>query len=96
MQDVAQLAPTELWLERVAEIQEMSDLILDLEPRVTIADDPDLKARYTKASKTYSDVLELAVERGLKNPRELTHPWFRPLRASPGFRALVERLQSRR
>lgn len=42
------------------EIQEMSDLILDLEPRVTIADDPDLKERYTKASKTYSEVLEHA------------------------------------
>lgn len=42
------------------EIQEMSDLILDLEPRVTIANDADLKRRYTDASKTYSEVLEHA------------------------------------
>ena len=42
------------------EIQEMSNLILDLEPRVTIANDPALKARYVDASKTYSEVLEHA------------------------------------
>jgi hypothetical protein len=42
------------------EIQEMSDLILDLEPRVTIADDAAMKARYVDASKTYSEVLEYA------------------------------------
>lgn len=42
------------------EIQEMSDLILDLEPRVTIANDPAMKARYVDASKTYSEVLEHA------------------------------------
>lgn len=44
----------------MAEIQEMSDLILELEPRVTIADDAAIKARYTDASKTYSEVLEHA------------------------------------
>ena len=42
------------------EIQEMSNLIIDLEPRVTIADDPALKARYVDASRTYSEVLEHA------------------------------------
>ena len=42
------------------EIQEMSNLILDLEPRVTIANDPALKVRYVDASKTYSEVLEHA------------------------------------
>ena len=41
-----------------AEIQEMSDLILELDPRVTIANDDDLKARYVDASDTYRDVLE--------------------------------------
>ncbi len=40
------------------ELQEMSDLILDLDPRVTIANDADLKARYVDASDTYRDVLE--------------------------------------
>lgn len=40
------------------ELQEMSDLILDLDPRVTIADDAELKARYVDASDTYRDVLE--------------------------------------
>ncbi len=44
------------------QIQEMSDLILDLEPRVTIADDHELKQRYVDASKTYSEVLEQADE----------------------------------
>lgn len=42
------------------EIQQMSDLILDLEPRITIADDPSLAERYASASKTYSEVLERA------------------------------------
>lgn len=42
------------------EIQEMSDLILDLEPRVTIANDLALKERYVAASGTYRDVLEQA------------------------------------
>lgn len=42
------------------QIQEMSDLILELEPRVTIANDMALKQRYTDASKTYSEVLEQA------------------------------------
>jgi len=36
----------------------MSDLILELDPRVTIEDDADLKARYVDASDTYRDVLE--------------------------------------
>ena len=36
----------------------MSDLILELDPRVTIANDDDLKARYVDASDTYRDVLE--------------------------------------
>lgn len=40
------------------EIKEMSDLILDLDPRVTIANDSDLKARFVDASDTYRDVLE--------------------------------------
>jgi len=47
-----------------AQIQEMSDLILELEPRITIANDPDLKQRYADASKTYSDVLEHAGQAG--------------------------------
>lgn len=42
------------------QIQEMSDLILELEPRVTIANDLALKQRYVDASKTYSEVLEHA------------------------------------
>lgn len=42
------------------EIQEMSDLILDLEPRVTIANDPEIKERYVDASATYREVLEHA------------------------------------
>lgn len=40
------------------ELQEMSDLIIDLDPRVSIANDADLKARYVDASDTYRDVLE--------------------------------------
>ena len=40
------------------EIQAMSDLILDLDPRVTLADDADLKERFVDASSTYRDVLE--------------------------------------
>lgn len=40
------------------ELKEMSDLILDLDPRVTIANDADMKARYVDASDTYRDVLE--------------------------------------
>jgi len=42
------------------ELQAMSDLILDLDPRVTIADDADLKARFVDASDTYRAVLEEA------------------------------------
>ncbi len=42
------------------QIQAMSDLILDLDPRVTIADDKKLKARYVEASDTYREVLEKA------------------------------------
>lgn len=42
------------------ELQAMSDLILDLDPRVTIADDKKLKERYVDASDTYRDVLEKA------------------------------------
>ncbi len=42
------------------EIQAMSDLILDLDPRVTIANDPELKERYVGASDTYREVLEKA------------------------------------
>lgn len=44
------------------EIQAMSDLILDLDPRVTLADDADLKERFVDASSTYRDVLEKAEE----------------------------------
>lgn len=44
------------------QIQEMSDLILELEPRVTIADDHELKKRYVNASATYREVLERADE----------------------------------
>lgn len=43
-----------------AQLQAMSDLILDLDPRVTIADDPELKERYVAASDTYREVLEKA------------------------------------
>ncbi|MFT7475099.1 MAG: hypothetical protein ACI81L_002033 [Verrucomicrobiales bacterium] len=42
------------------ELQKMSDLILDLDPRVTIANDQELKARYVDASATYREVLEYA------------------------------------
>lgn len=42
------------------QLQAMSDLILDLDPRVTIADDRALKERYVDASNTYRDVLETA------------------------------------
>ena len=42
------------------ELQAMSDLILDLDPRVTLADDKSLKARFVDASSTYRDVLEKA------------------------------------
>jgi len=41
-----------------AELQEMSDLILDLDPRVTIENDADLKARFVDAGDTYRSVLE--------------------------------------
>lgn len=44
------------------ELQAMSDLILDLDPRVTIADDPELKDRFVDASTTYREVLEQAKE----------------------------------
>ena len=43
-----------------AQIQAMSDLILDLDPRVTIENDPELKKRYVDASDTYRAVLEQA------------------------------------
>ena len=42
------------------ELQQMSDLILDLDPRVTIANDQALKVRYVDASATYREVLEYA------------------------------------
>jgi|GEM_PF-1539382 len=43
-----------------AQIQAMSDLILDLDPRVVIENDPALKKRYVDASDTYRAVLEQA------------------------------------
>ncbi len=43
-----------------AELQAMSDLILDLDPRVTLADDKKLKERFVDASSTYREVLEKA------------------------------------
>ncbi len=43
-----------------AQLTAMSDLILDLDPRVTIANDPDLKRRLTDASRVYSEVREKA------------------------------------
>ena len=42
------------------QLQAMSDLILDLDPRVTMADDSALKARFVDASSTYREVLEKA------------------------------------
>lgn len=42
------------------ELQAMSDLILDLDPRVTLADDSKLKERFVEASTTYREVLEQA------------------------------------
>ncbi len=42
------------------QLQAMSDLILDLDPRVTIENDPELKERYVDASATYREVLENA------------------------------------
>ena len=42
------------------QLQAMSDLILDLDPRVTIANDAELKKRYVDASTTYREVLEKA------------------------------------
>jgi hypothetical protein len=42
------------------EVQAMSDLILDLDPRVTIANDAALKERYVDASATFREVLEHA------------------------------------
>lgn len=44
------------------QLQAMSDLILDLDPRVTIANDKALKERYVDASTTYREVLETAAE----------------------------------
>lgn len=38
----------------------MSDQILDLDPRITIANDRDLKRRFTEASRTYSEVRDAA------------------------------------
>jgi hypothetical protein len=46
--------------DTAAQLTAMSDLILELEPRVTIANDADLKERFTLASRTYSDVREAA------------------------------------
>ncbi len=43
-----------------AQLRAMSDLILDLEPRIVIANRPGLKARFADASRTYSTVLEHA------------------------------------
>ena len=43
-----------------AELQAMSDLILDLDPRVTLANDSALLERFVDASSTYRDVLEKA------------------------------------
>ena len=43
-----------------AQLTAMSDLILELEPRITIADDADLKQRYVAAAKTYAAVMERA------------------------------------
>jgi hypothetical protein len=43
-----------------AQLTAMSDLIIDLEPRITIANNPDLKERFAAASLTYSDVRESA------------------------------------
>jgi type II secretory pathway pseudopilin PulG len=40
-----------------AALTDASNLILDLEPRVTIANDPALKHRFADASKEYSEVL---------------------------------------
>lgn len=42
------------------ELQAMSDLILDLDPRVTLADDKAIKERFVDASSTYREVLEKA------------------------------------
>ncbi len=42
------------------QLQAMSDLILDLDPRVTLADDRKLKDRFVDASSTYREVLEKA------------------------------------
>lgn len=42
------------------QLQAMSDLILDLDPRVTIANDAALKERFVDASNTYREVLETA------------------------------------
>ena len=43
-----------------AQLTAMSDLILDLEPRVTIADHAGIRARYAEAARVYSNVLEQA------------------------------------
>ena len=43
-----------------AQLSAMSDLILDLEPRIIIADEPALKERFATASRIYSDVLTSA------------------------------------
>ncbi len=43
-----------------AELQAMSDLILDLDPRVTLANDTKLKERFVDASTTYREVLQRA------------------------------------
>ena len=45
-------------LDTSTSISNTSDLILELEPRVTIANDPDLKTRFTEASRTFIDVQE--------------------------------------
>jgi len=43
-----------------ASLTAMSDQILDLDPRIVIADDADLKRRFTEASRTYSEVRDKA------------------------------------
>ena len=45
-------------LDTAAAISTTSDLILDLEPRITIENNLELKKRFTEASRTYIDVQE--------------------------------------
>lgn len=46
--------------DTAASLTAMSDLILDLEPRIVIAERPELKRRFADASRTYSEVRERA------------------------------------